>query len=578
MAPATLGHYHIVRRIGAGGMGEVFLADDAKLGRKVALKVLGHELAADSERRDRFEREARAVAALNHPNIITIYSVEEQDGIAFLTMELVEGKTLTELIPRQGMSLEGFLRVAIPLADAVGAAHQRGITHRDLKPANVMVSDEGRLKVLDFGLAKLREESPHNSLTVTMDAALTGEGRIIGTIAYMSPEQAQGKPVDARSDVFSLGILLFEMATGEQPFKGNTNMAVLSAILRDAPVSLTDLRQDLPRDVGRILRRCLAKDPEDRYQTAKDLRNDLRSLKEDLETGATARDQTSSQIIQTAVPPPLASRRSAVLLALAAMVVVAVAGASWYARRPAATSVPPFAIKAMRQLTNTGKASLAAISPDGRYFVHVDGSFDKPSLWMRQVSSTASSVQIVPATEGDYQGLAFSPDGEAVVYVFTPENSAIASLFQIPLLGHVPPRKLLDDIATAPAFSPDGTRMAFIRGLADGGQVIVLANADIWIVNVDGSQPTQLTSEPGAEGQPQVLPDGRGIIFTSRSPGAPQFQIRAIDLDGSNQRQIATGASTQPGYLQAIGDHVYFKALEADVWWPTVCRSAAVPA
>ena len=274
-------------------MGEVFLADDTKLGRKVALKVLARAHAADPERRDRFEREARAIAALNHPNIITIYSVEDLDGVLFLTMELVEGKTLTELIPPRGMSLEQLLHVGIPLADAVGAAHQRGITHRDLKPANVMVTEEGRVKVLDFGLAKLQEESPVGGLSVTVTKEqLTSEGRIVGTVAYMSPEQAQGKAVDARSDVFSLGVLLFEMATGEKPFKGDTNMSLLSAIIKDTPSSVTDLRQDLPRDVGRILRRCLAKDPEERYQTAKDLRNDLRLLKEDLDTGVAERAQT----------------------------------------------------------------------------------------------------------------------------------------------------------------------------------------------------------------------------------------------------------------------------------------------
>ncbi|HKN44165.1 MAG TPA: serine/threonine-protein kinase, partial [Propionibacteriaceae bacterium] len=321
MVPATLGHYRIVGPIGAGGMGEVFLADDGKLGRKVALKVLAHALAADPERRDRFEREARAIAALNHPNIITIYSVEEQEGVLFLTMELVEGKTLSELIPRQGMSLEQLLDVAIPLTDAVGAAHQRGITHRDLKPANVMVSDEGRLKVLDFGLAKVREESPADGLTVaaTASAPLTIEGRILGTVAYMSPEQAQGKAVDARSDVFSLGILLFEMATGERPFKGDTNISLLSAIIKDTPSSVTDLRQDLPRDVGRILRRCLAKDPEERYQTAKDLRNDLRLLKEDLDTGIAERVQTRTHISQsTALPSTVSRRPTAARLAVGA--------------------------------------------------------------------------------------------------------------------------------------------------------------------------------------------------------------------------------------------------------------------
>jgi eukaryotic-like serine/threonine-protein kinase len=744
---AIIGHYRIVGPLGAGGMGEVFLAEDVKLGRRVALKVLPPALAADPDRRDRFDREARAVAALNHPNIITIYSVEEQQGILFLTMELVEGRTLAELIPRQGMPIEQWMNVAIPLTDAVGAAHQRGITHRDLKSANVMVTDEGRVKVLDFGLAKLREEPPLDGVTATMAMApLTSEGGIIGTVDYMSPEQAQGKPVDPRSDVFSLGILLFEMATGERPFKGDTNLSVLSAILKDTPTSVTDLRQDLPRDVGRILKRCLTKDPEDRYQTAKDLRNDLRSLKDDLDTGAAARDQTPSQIGQTAVPAPAGPRlHSAVLLALGVLAMLALGGAWWYARRPAATVAPPFAMINVRPLTNTGSASLAAISPDGRYVAHVNSRFDRPSLWIRQVSA-AGSVQIVPPTAGDYGGLAFSPDGQAVLYVFSPEGGAIASLFQIPVLGGSPPRKLLEEISTPPAFSPDGKRMAFIRGMANGDQVIVLANADgtgerrlasraeadayaqtrvawspdgrliaafagempkqrtrivlvdvetgkeqtfgdarfdipgqlawltdpstlvfdaaeqaggrflgngqlwsisypggtlrrltnegaaysnvaataggrtlvagrdemraglwvapggdtararpitgtsngmdgargidwtpdrrivycsatqgspdIWIANADGSHPTPLTSEAGSEGQPQVLPDGTGIIFISRAAGAPRFQVRAINLDGSNQRQIGTGNSVQPGYLQAIGDHIYFKALE----------------
>jgi Tol biopolymer transport system component len=756
LLPATLGHYRIVRPIGAGGMGEVFLADDGKLGRKVALKVLPHALAADPERRGRFEREARAVAALNHPNIITIYSVEDLDGVLFLTMELVEGKTLTELIPSHGMSLEQLLHVGISLADAVGAAHQRGITHRDLKPANVMVTDEGRVKVLDFGLAKLHEESPVGGLSVTVTKEqLTSEGRIVGTVAYMSPEQAQGKSIDARSDVFSLGVLLFEMATGEKPFKGDTNMSLLSAIIKDTPSSVTDLRQDLPRDLGRILRRCLAKDPEERYQTAKDLRNDLRLLKEDLDTGVAQRAQTRSNIGQSTVLPSAASRKpSAARLAVAAAAVLAmaIAGGWWYARRPATTPAPAFANITMRRLTNTGTASLAAISPDGRYVVHVDGDFDKPSLWMRQ-ASTASSVQIVPPMAGTYAGLAFSPDGEAVLYVFGPENGEALSLFQIPVLGG-PPRKLLKDINAAPAFSPDGKRMAFIRGTADGGQVIVLANADgtnerrlasrpesdayartrvawspdgteiaafagempkqrsrivlvnvrsgkeqafgdgrfdsggqllwladgsalvfdaieqyggrwnwnshlwsmaypagtlrritpdlasyanlgatasgrtlvavrdevraglwvlpdgetararpitsssngregatgmdwtpdsrivyssttqgswdIWIANSDGSQARPLTSDPAVENQPRVVPDGTGIVFTSRTSGASDVVVRRIDLDGGNPRQVDTGGAVHRGYVQVIGDHLYFKALEKG--WPVAFR------
>ena len=294
MVGATLGHYRIVELLGKGGMGEVYLAEDTKLQRRVALKILNPDLAGDADRRERFEREARAAAALNHPNIVTIHSVETVGDVVFLTLELVDGQTLADILPSSGLSLDRILAIAIPLTDAVGAAHQRGIVHRDLKPANVMIASDGRVKVLDFGLAKLREESqlPDNTLGPTR--AHTADGRILGTVAYMSPEQAEGRSVDQRSDVFSLGVMLYEMAAGERPFKGDTALSILSSILRDTPRPLSDLKRDLPGDFARIIRRCLAKDPEDRYQTAKDLRNDLRALREDLGSGERASVASSS--------------------------------------------------------------------------------------------------------------------------------------------------------------------------------------------------------------------------------------------------------------------------------------------
>ena len=301
MIGTTLGHYRILERLGKGGMGEVFLADDTKLGRKVALKVLTEELASDGDWRQRFEREARAVAALNHPNIVTIHSVEEANGVLFLTLELVDGDTLASHIPPGGLPLDKILAFAIPLADAVGAAHQRGITHRDLKPVNVMVTSDRRIKVLDFGLAKLAE-TEQAAMGVTMPADLTGAGRIMGTTAYMSPEQAEGKAVDPRSDVFTLGVMLYEMAVGERPFKGDTQVSLLSSIIKDTPTAVTDLKKDLPRDLARIVGHCLAKDPEDRYQTAKDLRNDLRSLKTDLDSGAVQAESGVSRPVTVSRP------------------------------------------------------------------------------------------------------------------------------------------------------------------------------------------------------------------------------------------------------------------------------------
>jgi serine/threonine protein kinase/Tfp pilus assembly protein PilF len=280
-----LGPYEIVGPLGAGGMGEVYRARDPKLNRLVALKVLPEHTAADPERRDRFTREAQSLAALTHPHIVTIYSVDEADGVLFLTMELVDGKPLNELIVKGGLPLAQLLTLAIPLADALSAAHQKGITHRDLKPANVMVTADRRVKVLDFGLAKLMDASPlQMAVSALPTAALTGEGRIAGTVAYMSPEQAEGKPVDPRSDIFSLGTLLYELATGDRPFTGDTSVSVVSSIMKDTPRAATEVNPALPREMGRIIRQCLVKDPTRRYQSAIDVRNDLEELKREHES------------------------------------------------------------------------------------------------------------------------------------------------------------------------------------------------------------------------------------------------------------------------------------------------------
>jgi eukaryotic-like serine/threonine-protein kinase len=327
----TLSHYRILRQIGAGGMGEVYEAEDTKLGRRVALKVLPKETARDPQRRQRFDREAKAVAALNHPNIVTIYSVEEADGIDFITMELVEGQTLRQVLPRGGLPLGRLLDLAIPMAEAIAAAHQRGITHRDLKPENILISRDGKVKVLDFGLAKVGEvpdEAERGSLLPTR--ALTEEGRIVGTVAYMSPEQGEGKQVDPRSDVFTLGIILYEMSTGERPFKGDTAVSLLSSILKDHPPPVSKINATLPRDLARIVDRCLMKDPARRFQTAMGLSTELATLKKDSDSGdldaiAVGGRRPGRSIAHAA--PGLARARSVKYAAAAAIVVgAAVAG------------------------------------------------------------------------------------------------------------------------------------------------------------------------------------------------------------------------------------------------------------
>ena len=268
-------------------MGEVYRAEDTKLGRDVALKVLPETMAGSQNRLERFQREAKTIAALNHPNIVTLFSVEEADGIHFITMELVEGKTLGDHLPATGFSLERFFELSIPMADAVASAHGRGIVHRDLKPTNVMVMDEGdRVKVLDFGLAKLSESQEVSGATELPTEALTQEGIVIGTPHYMSPEQAKGEQVDHRSDIFSLGVMLFEMATGERPFKGGGSVELLSSVLKDTPPVLTDVRSELPRHLGRIVGRCLEKGPADRYQTARDVYNELKALLKESTSGS----------------------------------------------------------------------------------------------------------------------------------------------------------------------------------------------------------------------------------------------------------------------------------------------------
>jgi TolB-like protein/predicted Zn-dependent protease len=280
----TLGPYQIVSPLGAGGMGEVYRARDARLDRAVALKVLPSDVAGDPVRLERFGREARAIAALNHPHIVTIYSTEEAEGIRFMTMELVEGQALDAVLATGSLSVARFLDLALPLADALTAAHQKQITHRDLKPGNVMVSGDGRVKVLDFGLARLGADEADPAVGATR-AALTSEGTIVGTMPYMSPEQVEGRALDPRSDLFSLGVMFFEMLTGARPFQGPSSPALMSAILRDTPPLASDARPDVPEALARLIARCLEKRPDDRVQTARDVYNELRQIQKQLESG-----------------------------------------------------------------------------------------------------------------------------------------------------------------------------------------------------------------------------------------------------------------------------------------------------
>ena len=355
MIGRTLLHYEILEKLGSGGMGEVYVARDSKLNRRVALKILPPELSGDADRRRRFEQEAQAVAALNHPNIVTLHSVEESEGIHFLTMELVAGETLSKAIPPHGMVLERFFDIAVPLADALAAAHRKGVIHRDLKPANVMVTPEGAPKVLDFGLAKLTEPVEEGADVTQLPTTLvTQEGMIFGTFSYMSPEQAEGKPVDARSDVFSLGILLYQMATGERPFQGDTSLSVLSSILKDEPQPVSDLNPRLPRAVARVIQRCLSKDPGDRFQSAQGLEAELASLRGESQSGHLAEPMAGE------VRPPARGKGKLALGGIAALVLLILV--AWMLSRGGGDAGP-----ATTATTETAQAPTSSSSAtDGR--------------------------------------------------------------------------------------------------------------------------------------------------------------------------------------------------------------------
>jgi Tol biopolymer transport system component/predicted Ser/Thr protein kinase len=520
-----IGHYTVIGPIGKGGMGEVFLAEDTRLHRKVALKTLPAAFASDPERRRRFEREAQAIAALNHPGIVTIYSVEVEGPTPFITMEYVEGRPLRQTIPTGGAPVDVLLKTAIGIADAVAAAHQRGIVHRDLKPANVMIGPDGRVKVLDFGLAKIRETEPAfaaEASTKMIEEDLTGGGRIVGTVAYMSPEQAEGKPVDQRSDIFSLGVVLHEMATGERPFKGDTEISIISAIIKDTPSGVTDSRPDLPLPFARIVKRCLVKDPQRRYQSARDLQTDLEDLKQDVDSGVLSAPSGLSRTpaVRRRIVP-----RGALYGGVAAVLIAAAAGAWWTFGRKQATQFVP---DRFTRLTNSGTASIAAISPDGHYVVHLKRENQLPELWVRQTGTT-SNVRILPPGDFRVDGIAFSPDGSFVYYNTYPATSGVATLFKVPVLGGVPVR-VLEDVDSAVSFSPDSERFSFLRGRPKENATVLM------IANTDGSGMREL-----AVARPPIgfdtdraawSPDGRTLIVTGgrrAANGTGRARLFAVD-------------------------------------------------
>ena len=519
----VISHYRIIAKLGGGGMGVVYKAEDTRLRRSVALKFLPDSVARDRQALERFEREAQAASALDHPDICTIYEIGEHEGQPFIAMQFLDGQTLKHLIGGKALPVERVLDLGIQIADALDAAHAKGIIHRDIKPANIFVTQRGDAKILDFGLAKvtlgdLVGSKDGRTATVQMDSEqLTSPGTALGTVLYMSPEQVLGKELDPRSDLFSFAVVLYEMATGALPFRGDSTGAIFDEILHKEPVDPVRLNTAIPPELAQVIHKGMEKDRDLRYQSAAEMRADLKRLKRDTSSGRVSVGSGSERRvaesgasgIEAATAVAGAAKRGVWLpIGAVVIVVLAIAGFAGYRwlRRPAAFNLENMKIT---RLTDNGKARMVAISPDGREVVYSFVEGEMESLRVRNVE-TKSDVQVLAPAAVVFDGLRFSPDGNYIYFGRTNTMADAGDLYVLPVLGGEP-RRIFEGVLRAISFSPDGKAMALLHPDFSAGKM------EIRIVNADGSSSRALTSLPFAPFMygTSWSPDGSTLVVSS---------------------------------------------------------------